>query len=231
MRIDRTRIGVMHSSGVQRGHARGRELSSLRPAPANHIDRPGHPFLRLSLQSSRRGGRVRPSCSSSSRSSPQPAAKGFKRRSLSRRAARSSLALIITSSRGATQSVYLMRPIYLAIAGYLISSLGEQRVAFETRVRDLESRSQRLAIARSLHDGFIQSLAAVKPRLETCKQWLSEGLCAHMVSHQRPGEHRGLPHDASGDGTPSTPLGQSQRQASSGRSQGGGSIHQLRRRT
>ena len=70
----------------------------------------------------------------------------------------SSLALIITSSRGATQSVYLMRPIYLAIAGYLTSSLGEQRVAFETRVRDLETRSQRLAIARSLHDGFIQSL-------------------------------------------------------------------------
>jgi signal transduction histidine kinase len=85
------------------------------------------------------------------------------------------MGLILASSHGAAQSVYLTRPIYLAITGYLISFLGDQRVDFETQVRVLETRSQRLAIARSLHDGFIQSLAAVKLRLATSMQWLSEG--------------------------------------------------------
>ncbi len=85
------------------------------------------------------------------------------------------LALLVLSSQGTAPSAYLMRPVYLAITGYLISFLGQQRINFETRVRELETRAQRLTIARSLHDGFIQSLAAVKLRLATCSQWLSEG--------------------------------------------------------
>jgi signal transduction histidine kinase len=65
-------------------------------------------------------------------------------------------------------SAYAMRAVYLAIAGYLISFFGQQRAAYEARTRELELRAERHAIARSLHDGYIQALAGVNLRLQTC---------------------------------------------------------------
>src|SRR5438445_4714381 len=65
-----------------------------------------------------------------------------------------------------------MRPVYLAITGYLVGYLGEQRLTLESRVRDLEAAAERERIARSLHDGYVQALAGVNLRLETCRALL-----------------------------------------------------------
>ncbi len=66
---------------------------------------------------------------------------------------------------GGLSNSYLMRGVYLAIAGYLVGFVGQQRAAFE-------ARSQRLSIARSLHDGYIQALAGVNLRLQACRELL-----------------------------------------------------------
>jgi signal transduction histidine kinase len=70
---------------------------------------------------------------------------------------------------------YLMRSAYLAIIGYLIGFLGAQRARFEARVRDLEAAAERHAIARALHDGYVQALAGMNLRLETCRALLKTG--------------------------------------------------------
>jgi signal transduction histidine kinase len=67
---------------------------------------------------------------------------------------------------------YIMRPVYLAITGYLVGYLGQQRLNLEEKVRELENTAQRERIARSLHDGYSQTLAAVNLRLETCRKLL-----------------------------------------------------------
>jgi signal transduction histidine kinase len=70
---------------------------------------------------------------------------------------------------------YIMRAVYLAIAGYLVGFFGLQKSKFETRVRELESAAERLSIARSLHDSYVQALAAVNLRLESCGELLRRG--------------------------------------------------------
>lgn len=67
---------------------------------------------------------------------------------------------------------HLMRAGYFAIAGYLIIFFGQQRANFENRLRDLEMAADHQNIARSLHDGYIQSLAGVNLRLESCRDML-----------------------------------------------------------
>jgi signal transduction histidine kinase len=79
--------------------------------------------------------------------------------------------LVIGLSDGMTNS-YMMRAVYLAIAGYLIGFVGQQRAEFEARMHRLEVAAQRHSIARSLHDGYIQALAGVNLRLETCRELL-----------------------------------------------------------
>jgi signal transduction histidine kinase len=74
---------------------------------------------------------------------------------------------------------YAMRAVYLAIAGYLISFFGQLRSGFEARVRELESRAERHAIARSLHDGYVQALAGVNLRLQTCRE---------LITRDQPGD-------------------------------------------
>lgn len=71
--------------------------------------------------------------------------------------------------------LYVMRPAYLAITGYLIGFLGHQRVTFEERIRELESAAERQSIARFLHDGYAQGLAGINLRLETCRTLLQGG--------------------------------------------------------
>jgi signal transduction histidine kinase len=81
------------------------------------------------------------------------------------------LAVIAFSDRLTNQ--YVMRAVYLAIAGYLIGFFGQQRALFELRIRELETRAERHSIARSLHDGYVQALAGVNLRLETCRELLT----------------------------------------------------------
>jgi len=79
------------------------------------------------------------------------------------------LVIFVSAQRGA--DVYIMRPVYLAITGYLIGYLGQQRLDLESRMLELEISTQRNRIARDLHDGYAQALAAVTLRLETaCRQ-------------------------------------------------------------
>jgi signal transduction histidine kinase len=68
-----------------------------------------------------------------------------------------------------------MRAVYLAIAGYLVGFFGQQRLNYEERVHQLEAQAERLSIARSLHDSYVQSLAGVNLRLETCRELLRRG--------------------------------------------------------
>src|SRR5271156_7580 len=71
-------------------------------------------------------------------------------------------------------NLYVMRAAYLAITGYVIRFFADQREKFEARVRDLESAAERQAIARDLHDGYIQALAAINLRLGACERWLDQ---------------------------------------------------------
>ncbi len=80
--------------------------------------------------------------------------------------------LVIAFSDG-MNNAYMMRAVYLAIAGYVIGFFGQQRAAFEAQARELETRAERHLIARSLHDGYVQALAGVNLRLETCRQLLA----------------------------------------------------------
>jgi signal transduction histidine kinase len=69
------------------------------------------------------------------------------------------LYLLVIAVSDAISNFYAMRAVYLAIAGYLIGFVGQQRAIFEAGVRELESRAERHLIARSLHDGYVQVLA------------------------------------------------------------------------
>jgi signal transduction histidine kinase len=69
----------------------------------------------------------------------------------------------------------MMRASYLAIMGCLIGFLSQQREQLEARAIELETRSERHTIARSLHDGYIQALAGVNLRLHTCREMLIRG--------------------------------------------------------
>ncbi|HEY1851679.1 MAG TPA: histidine kinase [Candidatus Binataceae bacterium] len=96
------------------------------------------------------------------------------------------LLVILLSER--ISDAYVMRAAYLAIAGYLIGFVGQQRADFEERVRELETRAERHSIARSLHDGYVQALAGVNMRLQTCRELIRrrqpEDALAELVALQ-----------------------------------------------
>jgi signal transduction histidine kinase len=81
------------------------------------------------------------------------------------------LALIVVSAPGNT-NLYIMRPVYLAIIGYLVGWLGQQRIVLQDEVQQLEAAEQRHRIARDLHDGFAQALAGINLRIEGCRRLL-----------------------------------------------------------
>lgn len=82
------------------------------------------------------------------------------------------LALIVISTSGEL-SEYIMRPAYLAIVGYLVGYLGQQRLDLQQEIRQLESAEQRHRIARDLHDGFAQALAGINLKIEGCRRLLA----------------------------------------------------------
>jgi signal transduction histidine kinase len=82
---------------------------------------------------------------------------------------------LIAVSAPQRANFYIMRPVYLAITGYLVGYLGQQRLTLERELRELEAYAQRERIARSLHDGYAQVLAGINLRLESCREWLRRG--------------------------------------------------------
>jgi len=89
---------------------------------------------------------------------------------------------LILVSRPDGANLYTMRPVYLAITGYLVGYLGEQRLTLESRVRDLEAAAERERIARSLHDGYVQALAGINLRVGTCRELLRRGESAEAFT-------------------------------------------------
>ncbi len=77
------------------------------------------------------------------------------------------LAMIVFSTSG-SWNFYIMRPAYLAIVGYLVGYLGQQRLELQQEIQQLEAAEQRHRIARDLHDGFAQALAGINLRIEGC---------------------------------------------------------------
>lgn len=65
---------------------------------------------------------------------------------------------------------HVMRAVYLAIVGYVIGFFAQRRMDFEIHLRELESIAERHEIARSLHDGYVQALAGINLRLESCRE-------------------------------------------------------------
>jgi signal transduction histidine kinase len=86
-----------------------------------------------------------------------------------------SLYLMVILLTDGLAALYVMRAVYLGIAGYLVGFFGQQRINYETRLRELEAKAEREVIARSLHDSYVQSLAGVNLRLETCRELLRRG--------------------------------------------------------
>ncbi len=78
-------------------------------------------------------------------------------------------------------NLYLMRAGYFAIAGYLIIFFGQQRAIMEHRMGELENAAERQNIARSLHDGYIQALAGVNLKLESCRDMLMSEQAAEAL--------------------------------------------------
>jgi signal transduction histidine kinase len=68
-----------------------------------------------------------------------------------------------------TRNMYVMRPAYLAVTGYLIGFLGQQRAKFEAQL------AERRHIARFFHDGYVQALAGIRLRLEGARELLRRG--------------------------------------------------------
>ena len=85
------------------------------------------------------------------------------------------LGLVLIAWHGEMVNFYIMRPVYLAIVGYLTAYLGEQRLALEAEIHHLESVKERNRIAAVLHDGCVQTLSAVNLTLESCQQLLRAG--------------------------------------------------------
>jgi len=84
--------------------------------------------------------------------------------------------IVIITSAPTSEVLYLsMRGAYIAIAGYLVGYLGQERINQEAKIRTLEATAQRERIARSLHDGYAQALAGVNLRLETCRELVRRG--------------------------------------------------------
>jgi len=71
--------------------------------------------------------------------------------------------------------IYLMRSAHMAILGYLIGYLGQQRLNLEGGIRELAAAAEREKVARDLHDDGAQVLGGIALRLDTCLALLQRG--------------------------------------------------------
>jgi signal transduction histidine kinase len=81
------------------------------------------------------------------------------------------LSLIVVSAAG-NNNVYITRPIYIAITGYLVGYFGQQRLNLEAGMRELAVAAEREQIARDLHDVRAQVLAGISLGLVSCQELL-----------------------------------------------------------
>jgi signal transduction histidine kinase len=84
------------------------------------------------------------------------------------------MSLILIAWHGDT-NLYLMRPVYLAVVGYLTAFLGQRRLTLETEVHHLEATRERNQIARALHDGCVQTLGGTNLSLQSCRELVRTG--------------------------------------------------------
>lgn len=84
------------------------------------------------------------------------------------------LSLIVISEPTITR-FYVIRPFYLAVIGYLVGFLGQQRILLEQSIQELAVANERQQIARDLHDGRAQALAGINLQLATCQELLRRG--------------------------------------------------------
>lgn len=90
------------------------------------------------------------------------------------------LGLILIAGPEGT-NFYVMRPIYLAIVGYLVGYLGQQRLDLENELREAAKAAQRHVIARDLHDSFAQTFTAIDVRIESCREQIARGQTAEAL--------------------------------------------------
>jgi signal transduction histidine kinase len=102
------------------------------------------------------------------------------------------LCLILLSVHGSAD-VYIMRPVYLGITGYLVGYLWQQRLELQEQMRQLEVAEQRHRIARELHDGYAQALAGINLRLEGARRLMransGEEAMTELTDLQRSVQH------------------------------------------
>lgn len=82
------------------------------------------------------------------------------------------LGMILIAAPG-RMNIFIMRPAYLAIVGYLVGYLGQYRIEMHLALQRMEAAQQRHRIARDLHDGFVQALAGINLKLEGCRRLLA----------------------------------------------------------
>jgi signal transduction histidine kinase len=87
------------------------------------------------------------------------------------------LSLILFAWSGEA-NVFIVRPVYLAVVGYLTAYLGRERLGLQDEVHRLESARERNRIARALHDGCVQTVGAVTLTLEGVKELMRTGRAA-----------------------------------------------------
>jgi len=96
------------------------------------------------------------------------------------------LGLILVSAHGhADVSAMIMRPAYLAIGGYVVAVLGQQRLELQDQMRRYDMMEQRNRIAIDLHDGCVQTLAAMNLQLEGCRRLLQANEVPRVLSTLR----------------------------------------------
>lgn len=91
------------------------------------------------------------------------------------------VSLILVSAPG-NANLYIMRPAYLVIAGYLVGYLGQECIDLHRELRQRDAAEQRHRIARDLHDGCVQALAGAHLGLEGCRRTLARGDAAGAMT-------------------------------------------------
>jgi signal transduction histidine kinase len=72
-------------------------------------------------------------------------------------------------------TMYVLRPAYLAVTGYLVAYLGRLRLTLEGKLSAFERARERGDIARALHDGCVQALAGTNLSLGSCRELVRRG--------------------------------------------------------
>jgi len=84
---------------------------------------------------------------------------------------------------------FLMRPAYLGIMGLMLATLGRSYTAYFTATaRSVAALEERNRIARTLHDGYLQTMAGATLHVEAVRHAVQHGLAAkaeQLLCHLR----------------------------------------------